>query len=139
MTPITRAAALFLFAFAQPAFAQSSCPLTVDRAEFESKGGKLVEVRQMNIGDVPHRRFYCGILNCNGGVDFSGYIDGDGVVHVMKTGRNYWKREPAWHARVVRRLLARMRYAPPSMNGRPVCVRMSWPIIFASSETEWRR
>ncbi|HEY4943208.1 MAG TPA: glutamate--tRNA ligase family protein [Rhizomicrobium sp.] len=132
--------ALFALALltANPATAGPDCTMMVSQSAFEEGGTKLVALTRWNLEDLPRPRFYCGRLACNGAIDFSGYIDERGAVHILKTDGNSWKTDRAWHARVLKSRLERAIYAPPTLNGRPVCVKMRWDIMFARPETDWR-
>jgi hypothetical protein len=40
----------------------------------------------------------------------------------VSIAKNTWTSDPEWHASVVTPHVSKMRYAPPRLNNKPVCV-----------------
>jgi hypothetical protein len=112
-----------------PAVAKTACTKTLDYAEFEKRSGTPVHVTKFDMAHLPYD-FFCDRLACDGIVEFSGLIDQSGAVRNLRMTANTWDVDPAEHAAFVRARAMAVRYRPPRIDGKPVCVRMRWRYAF---------
>jgi hypothetical protein len=118
--------ALFLVsASAANAAIAGTCTASIGYKEFDRRGGKIVHETQIDLTNLPYD-FFCDRPACTGVVRFSGLIDQSGKVRDLRVVTNTWDYRPAKHAAFIRDRALAVRYRPPRLNGRPVCVKMVW-------------
>ncbi|HEX4293328.1 MAG TPA: hypothetical protein VHZ29_04280 [Rhizomicrobium sp.] len=115
--------------------AQPVAAACIDEAAFVAVGGKLVSKSPPGIFDLPED-FRCA--DCRGGALFSWVVDEQGHVRDLTVLKSNWNIKPDWHLRVLREQTAQRRYAPPVLDGRPVCVRRLWPMLFGIPSIDYR-
>ena len=94
---------------------------TVSFIEYVAKGGKLKHVKLDFRPLSPE--LDCGRVACPGRVRFSIVIDGEGRPRDPVVLGNTFQFRLKEHADEARNLLLEWRYAPPRIQGKPVCVK----------------
>jgi len=126
---LVRFALLLVSASAANAAIAGTCTTPIDSKEFDKRGGKLVHETQIDLTNLPDN-FFCDRFACYGAVQFSGLIDQSGKVRDLKVVTNTWDDRPTEHAAFIRQRALAVRYRPPRLNGRPVCLKMEWRYLF---------
>jgi hypothetical protein len=101
--------------------------------KYRKSGGKLVHITNLDMTIPP--AYVCNFSPCFGRVDMNGVVDKTGAVRGLKVTGNSWAVYPTEMARLVWAKQNVVRYAPPTLNGKPVCVGMRWAIQLQIDET----
>ncbi|HEX3810156.1 MAG TPA: hypothetical protein VHW02_10710 [Rhizomicrobium sp.] len=114
-------AALVAFSFSD-ASALENCKKLLPRSEFESAGGRLIVVAGPDLSKLPYN-FFCDFVPCGGNVSIAAMVRENGSVKIIGVDHNDWNADPLVHASTLAERVAKMRFAPPRVAGKPVCVR----------------
>jgi hypothetical protein len=112
---------LLLMNSGSSALPASGCRSTVDGKLYLDRGGKLVHLNREPHFKIPEN-FFCDRVACFGEVEFSFLINQAGGVTGVSVIKNTWTASPEYHASVITPHVMKMRYAPPRLNNKPVCV-----------------
>jgi hypothetical protein len=104
-----------------PVLAAPVCRSKIDIKNYIRKGGLLTHANKEPTYEFPPN-FFCDRLGCFGDIDFSFLIDETGRVSNVSIMKNTWKIDPDYHASIVMPHIVKMRYAPPRLGDKPVCV-----------------
>lgn len=137
MTAVIRNAVVFgiLWTSLNPLLAAPAANEEACVSEYERKGGALVQVDpgSFNKG-IPYEFDSCGRIGCGGTLDLKGIVQKDGRVRdVVITSNAYGSggRPDAARAEIFRKwFTGAMRYQPPKLNGKPVCIIRGWRYVF---------
>jgi hypothetical protein len=104
------------------------CRSTVDVNQYLNRGGKLLHLNRELQFKIPEN-FFCDRVACFGEVELSFLINQAGSVTDVSVIKNSWTASPEYHASVITRYVMKMRYAPPRLGNKPVCVlaKFSYP------------
>jgi hypothetical protein len=112
--------AVLMFTEAVPALA--ACRSTVGLKDYMDGGGSLVHANKEPVPRKLPFNFFCDRIACSGTIDFSFLIDEKGRVSNVSIVKNTWTVDPEYHASFAMSHVTKMRYVPPRLKGKPVCV-----------------
>jgi hypothetical protein len=112
---------------ATPLYAAEHC---LSSKAFARAKGHLIHLSRINLDSLPYN-FTCDFVPCFGAVEFKGLVDETGAVRNLKVTKNSWKHDAEHHASVILARLNQVRYKPPVIRGKPVCVERDWRVEFS--------
>jgi hypothetical protein len=122
----------------------ANCGNVVEESEYKAVGGVLDEITHADLVHFPD-----GFLqNCHGDISYDAVINKDGVVvpvflnHFVWCGKNNRDmnamfQSDAWHRSIITPRLQSVRFLPPSMRGKPVCVKIHRAWLAESPNKFW--
>jgi hypothetical protein len=120
-----------------------ACSKILSQKEYETAGNRLIIVKPVNLAHFP-RGFLCP--KCHGGASMSSIVFEDGSVSLPNfNGTAFFPVDAnglprIWPMDVLSNRVAQMRFAPPSIDGKSVCVRIEigWSSI-SPHKLLWRQ
>jgi hypothetical protein len=126
-----RLADAFLFLLAGQATAEQ-CHTPIGLEQYQRLGGKLMQINN-EPAITPPANFFCDRVACSGRVKFAFVVDQAGNVKDLSIVENTWSVDPQYHADVITPHIMIMRYLPPRIGSKLVCVKITFD--FTMKET----
>jgi hypothetical protein len=127
-----------------PAKREFICHKLLTQKEYEATGTKLIVTKAADLSHFPPR-FSCSA--CFGAVGIEAIVAEDGSVAVtgqehtalFDHSKSFFSDDALWRPQVVEERVAAMRYVPPRVAGRPVCVgfNVNWVWTRPHALTRW--
>ncbi|HEX3810155.1 MAG TPA: hypothetical protein VHW02_10705 [Rhizomicrobium sp.] len=123
----------------------ANCPAIVSESDFGAAGGKLVVASQVDLVAFPHDF----LRKCQGDIAIRGLIKTDGSVRLLGADHAVWCgsdgsdfhavfQSGAWHTSVIFPRFLALRFRPPRVAGKPVCVAIERGWLSESPHRFWR-
>lgn len=134
---------LLLSASALAAPRIEDCHTIMSQRSYEATGARLVLLKPADLMHFPPG-FFC--KTCLGGGGFENIVFEDGSVAntgwehmaLFDHAKSLFSNDALWRSEVVSERITAMRYEPPRVGGKPVCVRVNFNWMIAKP-TELRR
>ena len=122
----------------------ANCEKVIEEKDFAAAGGNLSEAIHEDLTHFPH-----GFLqSCHGDISYDAVVSKNGVVIPVFVNHFFWCgknnrdmdamfRSNDWHRSIITPRLMAIRFVPPSLQGKPVCVKIHRGWLAESPQKFW--